>query len=60
MEILKQAEGALRFVGQKVGEFQQSFREATSFLDPVEDLANKALQAESKLPSSIAVEGAQI
>jgi len=60
MEILKQAEGVIRFVGQKVGEFQQSFREATSFLDPVEDLANKALQAESKLPSSRAVEGAQI
>jgi len=52
--------GAIRLAGQKISEFQQSFREATSFLDPVEDIATKALQAESKLPSSRAIEGAQI
>jgi len=60
MDLLQMTNGAIRLAGQKISEFQQSFREATSFLDPVEDIATKALQAESKLPSSRAIEGAQI
>jgi len=58
MSILKQAEGAIRFVTEKVTDFQEGFREATSFLDPVEDLATKAMEAESKLPAGLAAEGA--
>lgn len=60
MDLLQKAGGAIRFAGQKVSEFQQGFKEATSFLDPVEDVVTQAMQAESKLPSSRAVEGAQI
>lgn len=60
MDLLQKAGGAIRFAGQKVSEFQQGFKEATSFLDPVEDIVTKAMQAESKLPGSRAVEGAQI
>lgn len=60
MDLLQKADGAIRFVGKKVSEFQQGFKEATSFLDPVEDIVTKAMQAESKLPGSRAVEGAQI
>jgi hypothetical protein len=60
MDLLQKAGGAIRFAGQKVSEFQQGFKEATSFLDPVEDVVTKTMQAESKLPSSRAVEGAQI
>ena len=60
MDLLQKAGGAIRFAGQKVSEFQQGFKEATSFLDPVEDVVTQAMQAESKLPGSIAVEGAQI
>jgi hypothetical protein len=60
MDLLQKADGAIRFAGRKVSEFQQAFSEATSFLDPVVDLANRAMEAESKLPSSRAVEGAQI
>ena len=58
MSILKQAGGAIRFAAQKVTEFQQAFKEATPFLDPVEDLATKAMEAESKLPAGLAAEGA--
>ena len=58
MSILKQAEGAIRFVTEKVTDFQETFREATRFLDPVEDLATKAMEAESKLPAGLAAEGA--
>jgi len=60
MDLLQKAGGAIRFAGQKVSEFQQGFKEATSFLDPVEDVVTQAMQAESKLPGSRAVEGAQI
>jgi hypothetical protein len=60
MDLLQKAGGAIRFAGQKVSEFQQGFKEAISFLDPVEDVVTKTMQAESKLPSSRAVEGAQI
>lgn len=60
MDLLQKAGGAIRFAGQKVSEFQQGFKEATSFLDPVEDIVTKAMQAESKLPGSRAVEGVQI
>lgn len=60
MDLLQKAGGAIRFVGKQVSEFQQGFKEATSFLDPVEDVVTKAMQAESKLPGSRAVEGAQI
>ena len=60
MDLLQKAGGAIRFVGKQVSEFQQGFKEATSFLDPVEDVVTQAMQAESKLPGSRAVEGAQI
>jgi hypothetical protein len=60
MDLLQKAGGAIRFAGQKVSEFQQGFKEATSFLDPVENVVTQAMQAESKLPGSRAVEGAQI
>ena len=60
MDLLQKANGAIRFVGKQVSEFQQGFKEATSFLDPVEDVVTQAMQAESKLPGSRAVEGAQI
>lgn len=58
MSILKQAEGAIRFVTEKVTDFQEAFKEATPFLDPIEDLATKAMEAESKLPAGLAAEGA--
>lgn len=60
MDLLQKTGGVIRFVGEKVSEFQQGFKEATSFFDPVEDVVTQAMQAESKLPSSRAVEGAQI
>lgn len=60
MDILRQANGAIRLATEKISELQQQFREATKFFDPVEEFVVQTMQAESKLPSGRAVEGAQI
>ena len=44
----------------KISEFQQKFRQATPFLDPVEKLVNKAVKADDQLPSSVVAQGGAI
>jgi len=59
-EILQMGNGVIRFAGQKLQQLQQTVKQATPFLDPIVNLANKAMQAESKLPSSRAAQGVGI
>ena len=44
----------------KISEFQQKFRQATPFLDPVERVVNKAVSADDKLPSSRVAQGGAV
>ena len=44
----------------KISQFQQQFREATPFLDPVERVVNKAVSADDRLPSSRVAQGGAI
>ena len=59
-EILQMGDGLIRFAGQKLRQLQQTVKQATPFLDPIVDIANKAMDAESKLPSGLAAQGAGI
>ena len=44
----------------KISEFQQQFRQATPFLDPVERVVNKAVSADDRLPSSRVAQGGAV
>ena len=59
----KELDALTRYLGplaERVAAFQQQVRKATPFLDPVEELANKALKADDKLPSSVVAQGGAI
>ena len=44
----------------KISEFQQKFKEATPFLDPVENFVNNLVKADDRLPSSRVAQGGAI
>ena len=44
----------------KISQFQQQFREATPFLDPVENFVNNLVKADDRLPSSRVAQGGAI
>ena len=44
----------------KISQFQQQFRQATPFLDPVERVVNKAVSADDRLPSSRVAQGGAV
>ena len=63
----KELDALTRYLGpitqpllQRITAFQQQVREATPFLDPVEELVNKALKADDQLPSSRVAQGGAI
>lgn len=57
---LKKAAGVVQFGLGQAKQAQQSIRQATSFLDPVERAVNSLMQAESRLPSGRVAQGAGI
>lgn len=59
-QLLKFGAGAVKFAAQKAQEVQQTVRKLTPALDPVENLVNRAMGAESRLPVNRAAEGAGI
>jgi hypothetical protein len=58
--VLKKAAGVVQFGLGQAKQAQQSIRQATSFLDPVERAVNSLMQAESRLPSGRVAQGAGI
>lgn len=59
-QLLNLGKGAIKFASQKIQEVQQTVKQLTPALDPVENLVNKAMSAESRLPSGRAAQGAGI
>jgi len=59
-QFLNLGQGVIKFATQKVQQVQQTVRQLTPALDPVENLVNRAMGAEAKLPVNRAVEGATI
>lgn len=57
-QLLEKGVGAVQQLGNKFQQFQQQVKQATPFLDPAENIVNKAMEAESKLPSGVAQSGA--
>lgn len=58
--LLKTGTGIIQFAVGKAKQLQQTVRQATPFLEPVERAVSSIMQAESNLPSGRAFQGASI